>query len=66
MIVYESKKSNNEELKYSIHERELLAIIHALQVWRHYLLGSGFEIEDHHRSLRYLTNHTTLNQRHDH
>ena len=42
VIAYESKKFNNIELNYSIHETELLAIIHALKVWHHYLLGNEF------------------------
>ena len=32
VITYESKKLNNTELNYSVHEKELLAIIHALKV----------------------------------
>ena len=40
VIAYESKKLNNVVLNYPVHDKELLAIIHALKVWRHYLLGS--------------------------
>lgn len=45
VIAYESRKLNNAELNYSIHEKKLLAIIHTLKVWSHYLLGSEFKIE---------------------
>ena len=48
VIAYESKRLNNVELNYLVHEIELLAIIHALKVWRHYLLGSKFKIETDH------------------
>jgi ribonuclease HI len=63
VIAYESRKLNNAELNYPVHEKELLAIIHALKVWRHYLLGSEFKIETDHQSLRYLTTQANLNRR---
>ncbi len=48
VIAYESKKLNNAKVNYLVHVKELLAIIHALKVWRHYLLGSEFKIEIDH------------------
>ena len=39
VIAYKSRKVNYAELKYPIHEEELLAVLHSLKVWRHYLLG---------------------------
>ena len=38
-IAYESRKMNAAKMNYPTHERELLEVIHALRVWRHYLLG---------------------------
>ena len=35
-----SRKMNSAELNYPVHEHELLALVHALKKWRHYLLGS--------------------------
>ena len=35
-----SKKLNSAERNYPTHERELLALVHSLNRWRHYLLGS--------------------------
>ena len=63
VIVYESRKLNNAKLNYLVHEKELLAIIHALKVWRQYLLDSQFKIEIDHQSLRYLTSQANLNRR---
>ena len=63
VIVYESRLINNAELNYSVHEEELLAIIHELEVGRHYLLGSEFNIEIDHQSLRYLSSQANLNSR---
>ena len=44
VIDYESKKFINAELNYPVDEKEFLAIIHALKVRRHNLLGSEFKI----------------------
>lgn len=43
-IAYESHKLNETERRYTIHEKEMTAIVHCLEVWRHYLLGSHFTI----------------------
>jgi hypothetical protein len=39
MICYESQKLNEHEVNYVTHDLELAAIVHALKMWRHYLLG---------------------------
>ncbi|KAK3035333.1 hypothetical protein RJ639_034041 [Escallonia herrerae] len=41
-VAYESRKLNEGERRYTTHEKELLAVVHCLRVWRHYLLGSSF------------------------
>lgn len=38
-------KLNNANLKYPFHEKELVAISHALKVWRQYSLVSESKIE---------------------
>ena len=38
-VAFESRKMNSAEVNYPTHERELLAVIHALRTWRHYLEG---------------------------
>lgn len=63
VLAYESRKLNSAELNYPIHEKELLAIIHSLKVWRHYLLGIKFKIETDHQSLRYLSTQPNLSRR---
>jgi hypothetical protein len=40
---FESKKLNNLEKNYPVHELELYAIIHALHAWKHYLMGAKFD-----------------------
>ena len=34
---YLSRKMNDHERNYPVHEHELIAIIHALREWRHYV-----------------------------
>ena len=36
---YESQKLKEYEKNYTIHDLVLASIVHALQMWRHYLLG---------------------------
>ena len=54
LVAYESRKMNAAEQNYPTHERELLAVIHALRTWQHYLLGKNFTIVSGHHSLKYL------------
>jgi hypothetical protein len=42
VIFYESKKLNEHEVNYVTHDMELAAIVHALKMWRHYLVGRRF------------------------
>ncbi|KAG6517981.1 hypothetical protein ZIOFF_021381 [Zingiber officinale] len=41
-VAFESRKLNAAEQKYSAHEKEMVAVVHCLQVWRVYLLGTKF------------------------
>ena len=36
-VAYESRKLQDREQKYSVHEKKMNAIIHCLHVWRNYL-----------------------------
>lgn len=39
IIAYESRKLKEHEKKYSAYDLELAAVIHALKMWQHYLVG---------------------------
>ena len=39
LIAYISRKLRRHEENYATHDLELLAIVYALKVWRHYLVG---------------------------
>ena len=62
-IAFLSKKMLPAELNYPPHEQELLAIIVALKTWRHYLLGTKFNVATDHRSLIYLQTQPHLSTR---
>ena len=43
-MAFESRKLNRAEQRYSKHEKEMTAMVHYLQQWRHYLLGGIFTV----------------------
>lgn len=53
VIAYGSKKLDGASLNYPIREKEFLAVICALQTWRHYLMNRRFIIRTDHHSLQY-------------
>lgn len=62
-VAYESRKLSPAEKNYTTHDKEMLAIIYALKTWRHYLLGSEFEVFTDHRSLTHFFDQKDLNKR---
>src|SRR5258706_3259686 len=50
------KSFSDTERNYQIHDKEMLAIMHALEEWRHLLKGSNqkFEIHTDHKNLSYF------------
>ena len=55
-VAYVSRRLTKHELNYSVQELECLAIVYSVKAFRHYLLGSPFEIKvmSDHQSLQYL------------
>ena len=62
-VAYESTKLNTHQLNYSVHDKEMCAIMHALQRWRPFLLGRHFKVYTDHRSLVHFKTQSNLNQR---
>ena len=62
-VAYTSRKLRLHELNYPTHDLELLAVIHALKIWRHYLLGRKFELHTDHKSLKWIFTQPDLNMR---
>lgn len=63
VIAYESRKLKEHEQKYFAYDLELDAIIHALKMWRHYLMGRKFLLLTDHHSLTNYFSQPTLNAR---
>lgn len=53
-LAYISRHLKGKQLALSIYEKELLAVIFAVQKWRHYLLTQHFIIRTDQRSLKYV------------
>ena len=65
LVAYISKSLNETEQNYKIHDKEMLAVIRCLEVWRHFLKGtrSKFEVWMDHNNLEYFMSNQKLNQR---
>jgi hypothetical protein len=59
-IAFASRKLSESEKNYNTTEREGLAMVYALQKFRHYLLGKHFKMFTDHSSLKYLVNKPVL------
>jgi hypothetical protein len=51
------------EENYPTHDLELAAVVHALKIWRHYLIGHRSEIYSNHKNLKYIFTQNDLNLR---
>ena len=63
-VAFMSKGFSDAERNYQIHDKEMLAIMRALDEWRHFLEGTAekFEILTDHRNLAYFCNAQKLNR----
>ena len=64
-IAYRSQTMSEAERNYDIYDREMLAIVRALEDWRHYLEGlpEPFEIITDHRNLEFWQTSQNLSRR---
>jgi hypothetical protein len=53
-LAFTSKKLSEKNLGKPIYEKEMLAILHAVDLWCPYLLGKHFQIKTNHQSLKYF------------
>jgi hypothetical protein len=63
IICYESQKLKEHEQKYITHDLELAIVIHALKMWRHYIMGSKFLLLTDNNGVKYLFSQPDLNAR---
>ena len=62
-VAFESCKLNSAELNYTVTEKEMLAVVHALRVWRCYLEGAEFTVYTDHVSNTYFQTQPSLSRR---
>jgi hypothetical protein len=63
VIAYASRQLKAHEQNYPTHDLDLAAVVHALKIWRHYLIGNKCEIYTDHKSLKYIFTQPDLNLR---
>jgi hypothetical protein len=51
------------EKHYPTHEKETLAIVHALKKWRHHLIGGPFQLYTDHKTLQFFDTQKDLSRR---
>jgi hypothetical protein len=63
VVAYASRQLRKHEVNYPTHDLELAAVVHALKIWRHYLMGKMCELYTDHKSLKYIFTQSNLNLR---
>jgi hypothetical protein len=63
VIAYASRQLRKHEVNYPTHDLELAIVVHALKIWRHYLLGNVCNIYADHKSLKYIFTQSELSMR---
>jgi hypothetical protein len=63
VIAYASRQLCRHEEHYPTHDLDLAAVVHALKIWRHYLLGNTCHLYTDHKSLKHIFTQSELNMR---
>jgi hypothetical protein len=63
VVCYASRQLRKHEENYPTHDLELATVVHALKIWRCYLIGHRCEIYSDHKSLKYIFTRNDLNLR---
>ncbi|XP_040955920.1 uncharacterized protein [Gossypium hirsutum] len=63
-IAYFSEKLNGAVLNYLVYDKEMYALIRALETWQHYLWPKEFVIHSDHEALKHIKGQHKLNKRH--
>jgi ribonuclease HI len=63
VVAYASRQLKKHEENYLTHDLELPAVVHALKIWRHYLMGNKCELFTDDKSLKYFFTQIELNMR---
>jgi hypothetical protein len=63
VVAYASRQLRKQEENYPTHDLELAAVVHALKLWMHYIIGKRYEVYLDHKSLKYIFTQLDLNLR---
>jgi len=65
LVAFHSRKLNDAERNYEIHDKELLAILEAFREWKHHLLGAEEPVTVYtdHQNLQYFLTTKVWNPR---
>jgi hypothetical protein len=63
VIAYASRQLQKHEKNYPTCDLELAIVVHALKIWRHYMIGNKCKIFRDHKSLKYIFTQKELNLR---
>jgi hypothetical protein len=63
VIAYTSRQLRKHGLNYPTHDLEMAAVVHALKIWRHYIMGTKCQVYIDHKSLKYIFTQKDLNLR---
>jgi hypothetical protein len=63
IIAYSSGQFRKHEKSYPTHDLELAVIVHALKIWRHYMIGNKCKTFTDHKILKYIFTRKELNLR---
>jgi hypothetical protein len=61
VVCYASHQLEKQEENYPTHDPEIVAKVHALKIWRHYLIGHCWGIYSDHKSLKYIFTQDDMN-----
>jgi hypothetical protein len=63
VVAYASRQLRKHKEKYLTHDLELAAVVHALKIWRHYIIRKRCEVYSDHKSLKCIFAQPDLNLR---
>jgi hypothetical protein len=63
VIAYASRPLRPHDKNYPTHDLKLAVVVHDMKMWRHYLIGTHYNIFTDHKSLKYIFTQADLNMR---
>jgi hypothetical protein len=63
VVAYASRQLRKHEEKYPTHDLKLAIVVHALKIWRHYIIEKRCEVYSDHKILKYIFTQPDLNVR---